>query len=109
MSSSSDALGSRTPLAVIRFSRPDVPYQSMLYTAMSKALERRPQAQFDLVAVAPNQGTPAQVALAQNKSRRNAEQVLRTLTEMGLPPSRVNLRSTTSTSANTNEVHIYVR
>lgn len=101
--------GTRRPLVVIRFDRPDVPYQSALYNAISRALERRPQAQFDLVAVAPNRGTPADVSLAQNQSRRHAEAVLRTLTEMGLPPSRVTLQSTTSTAASTNEVHIYVR
>jgi hypothetical protein len=107
--SSSASIGSRRPLVVIRFDRPDVPYQSALYNAVSRALERRPQSQFDLVAVAPNRGTPAQVALSQNKSRRHAEQVLRTLTDMGLPPSRVNLQATTSTAANVNEVHIYLR
>ncbi len=105
----STGLGSRRPLVVIRFDRADVPYQSALYNAISRALERRPQTQFDLVAVAPNRGTPAEVALAQNKSRRYAEQVLRTLTDMGLPPSRINLQATTSPAANVNEVRIYVR
>jgi TolA-binding protein len=103
------ALDNREPLVVIRFDRTDVPYQQALYTAVSKALERRPQAQFDLVAVAATQGNSGQAAINQSQSRRNAERVLRTLTDMGLPADRVNLSATTSTQVATNEVHLYVR
>jgi hypothetical protein len=103
------ALENREPLVVIRFDRTDVPYQQALYTAVSKALERRPQAQFDLVAVAASQGNAGQAAINQSQSRRNAERVLRTLTDMGLPADRVSLSATTSTQVVTNEVHLYVR
>jgi len=103
------AIENREPLVVIRFDRADVPYQQALYTAVSKALERRPQAQFDLVAVASGQGNAGQSAINQSQSRRNAERVLRTLTDMGLPPERVNLSATTSAQVATNEVQIFVR
>lgn len=102
-------LASGRPLVVIRFDRPNVQYQQALYEAISTALERRPNAAFDLVAVAPAGGTPAQVALNSNNARRNAEGVLRTLTNMGLPAERVSLAATTSPQAMTNEVHLYVR
>jgi len=103
------AATNRRPLVVIRFDRADVPYQQALYNAVSRALERRPQAAFELVAVTPSQGTPAENALNASKAKRHADDVLRTLTEMGLPANRVNLSSTTSTEAATNEVHIYVQ
>ena len=103
------AADNRRPLVVIRFDRPNVPYQEALYTAMSKALERRPAAQFGLVAVTPSGGTSAQVALNQSRSRKNAEAVLRTLTDMGLPPDRVSLSATTSGQVATTEVHIHVQ
>jgi hypothetical protein len=103
------AIENREPLVVIRFDRADVPYQQALYTAVSKALERRPQAQFDLVAVAASQGNAGQSAINQTQSRRNAERVLRTLTDMGLPADRVNLSATTSAQLATNEVQLYVR
>ena len=103
------AATNRRPLVVIRFDRADVPYQQALYNAVSRALERRPQAAFELVAVTPSQGTPAENALNASKAKRHADDVLRTLTEMGLPANRVNLSSTTSAEAATNEVHIYVR
>ena len=99
----------RQPLVVIRFDRPDVPYQQALYSALSQALDRVPTATFDIVAIAPNRGTPAEVALNTNKSKRNAEQVFRSLTDMGLSGDRVTLSTTTSSAVQTNEVHVFVR
>ncbi len=108
-STRSFAAANRRPLVVIRFDRPDPPYQRALYSAVSRVVEQRPQAQFDLVAVTPNQGAPADVALNTSKVKRQAQSVLRALTDMGLPAGRVSLSAMTSTMANTNEVHIYVR
>ena len=102
-------LANRRPLVVIRFDRPNVPYQEPLFTAATEALNRRPGAVFDIVSIVPQQGTPAQVALAANQSRRNAEQVMQTLIQMGLPSDRLSLSSTSSANVGSNEVHIYVR
>ena len=99
----------RRPLVVIRFDRDKVPYQQALYNAVGKVLERRPSAAFDLVAVAPASGGPARVALNTTKARRHAEEVLRSLTEMGLPPARVAVSGKTAGTASTNEVHLYLR
>jgi hypothetical protein len=99
----------RRPLVVIRFDRPDIPYQQALYAAVSRVLERRPDAVFDLVAVAPNAGGPARIALNSNKAQRFAEGVLRSLIDMGLPPSRVAMSGKTSGQSKTNEVHLYLR
>lgn len=103
------AVGQRQPLAVIRFNRDNVQYEQALFTVVGAALERRPNAAFDIVAVAPAGGDSARVALDTNRSRRNAENVLRTLTNMGLPADRMTLSATSSPSAQVNEVHIYVR
>lgn len=102
-------LAGRRPLVVIRFDRPDVPYQQALYNAVSKAIEARPQAQFDLVSVTPQRGGAADASLAQQRARRSAENVMRSLGDMGLPANRVTMSSTTSAEAATNEVHLYVR
>lgn len=99
----------RRPLVVIRFDRQNVQYEQALYTAVSRALERRPNAMFDLVAVAPSRGSAAQVTVASNRAKRSAEQVLRSLSDMGLPADRVRLSALTSGSAQSNEVHVYVR
>jgi hypothetical protein len=102
-------IAGRRPLVVIRFDRNDVPYQQALYSAVSRVLERRPDATFDLVAVAPAEGGPAREALNANKSRRLAEGVLRSLVDMGLPPARVAMSSKTLAQAKVNEVHLYLR
>jgi len=102
-------LGNRRPLVVIRFDRPNVPYQEPLFTAVREALNRRPGAVFDVVSIVPQRGTPAQVALNANQARRNAEQVVQNLTQMGLPSDRLSLSSTSSGTAVNNEVRIYVR
>ncbi|MEQ8665244.1 MAG: hypothetical protein RIC16_05915 [Rhodospirillales bacterium] len=99
----------RRPLVVIRFDRTTVPYEQALFNAVSKALERRPDAVFDLVAVAPATNDEAKAAINSSKSRRNAENVLRSLVDMGLPPSRVAISSKMQDTARVNEVHLYIR
>jgi hypothetical protein len=76
-----------------------VSYEQALYSALSGALARRPGATFDLVAVAPQSGNTAEVTSAQNRSKRDAERVLRSMSEMGLPMDRVRLSAMTSQSA----------
>ena len=99
----------KRPLVVIRFDRAKVPYQQALYNAVSRVLERRPSAVFDLVAVAPTAGGTAKMALNSNKARRHAEEVLRAMIEMGLPPARGAVSAKTLSAAKTNEVHVYLR
>ncbi len=102
-------ISNRRPLVVIRFDRPNVPYQQAVYNAVSKVIERRPDANIDLVAVAPSRGGAARVSLESTKVRRQAENVMRSLVDMGLPPSRIAMLASTSPNATTNEVHLYVR
>lgn len=103
------AAAGRRPLMVIRFDRANPAYEQALYTAVSRALERSPAANFDLVAVAPSRGGQSQAALAASTARRQAETVMRSLADMGLPAQRVTMSSTTSNQAQANEVHLYVR
>lgn len=99
------SLAGRRPLVVIRFTRPDVKYEPALYSAVSQALARKPGTVFDLVAIAPQKNG----ASAMSQSKRNADAVMRSLTSMGLPPSRITLSATTSTATDSNEVRLYVR
>lgn len=96
------------PLAVIKFDKPKVQYEGALYTAVKQALERKPMATFNVVAVSPKKGSPGQMALGATSARRNAEGVMRALTSMGLPSNRVRLSASDSSSAATSEVHVYV-
>jgi len=97
------------PLIKIRFDRADVDYEEPLYVAVNEAMQRYPNAVFDLKAVHPTQGNAAQIAIESTKSRRNAQKVLRTLTQLGLDAGRVNLSHEQSPEAATSEVHIYIR
>lgn len=103
------SLAQRRPLVVIRFDRPTVAYKEAVYNAISKVLERRNNAAFDLVAVTPDQGSLGRIAVESSKARRQAENVKRALVDMGLPSSRVALSAASSDTSNVNEVHIYVR
>jgi hypothetical protein len=109
MASRRPLLPDSRPLVVIRFDRPNVQYEQALYDAVSRALDRKPETAVDLVAVHPKTGSSAQVILNSTAARRNAENVLRTLVEMGLPATRVNMTSMSSATAQSNEVRVYVR
>ncbi len=102
-------LATGRPLVVIRFDSENVDYESALFSAVSAALDRRPNAAFDVVAVAPAAGNQAQIAVNANESRRHADAVLRSLASMGLPADRVSVSSVTSPGAQVSEVHVFVR
>jgi hypothetical protein len=93
-------VGTRQPLIVIRFDRPDVDYEAVVYSAMSEALARRPNAVFDLVGLAP--------AGSMTRSDDYVGRVYRSLIKMGVPPERLSLSATSSGQIQVDEVHIYV-
>ena len=95
-------------LAKIRFEKDNVNYQQSVYSAMRKALEEYPNAMFKLVAIYPETGNAAQAALSSTVARRNAEDVLRNITEMGMPMDRVEIGQFASAKADDSEVHIYI-
>ena len=98
-----------SPLVVGRFDRPNVDYQQILYAALNQALQNRPSASFQVVAVAPTRGNAASVQIAQSTARRHAEAVMRSMTDMGVPATRVGVASTTDPSATVSEVRVFVR
>lgn len=98
-----------TPLVVVRFDHPDVDYQQILYAALNQALQNRPGASFQVLAVAPTRGTAASVQIAQSTARRHAEDVMRSMSDMGVPAARMAVASTTDPSATVSEVRVFVR
>ena len=99
----------RRPLVVIRFDRKNVDYSQALFTAINRTLDRKPDAVFDLVAVSPSGGAPTQLSINAHSAQRSAEEVLQTLSDMGLPAERVKLSAMHSGDVQTNEVRIYLR
>jgi len=103
------AASAGTPLVVVKFDRPNVDYQQVLYAALNQALQNRPGANFQVVAVSPTRGTAASVQMAQSTARRHAQDVMRTMTDMGVPATRLNVASTTDPNATSSEVRVFVR
>jgi hypothetical protein len=97
------------PLVVIKFDRPDVDYQQVLYAALNQALQNRPSAGFEVVAVSPSRGNAASVQIAQTTARRHAQDVMRSMTDMGVPATRLGVASTTDPGASASEVRVFVR
>ncbi|HEX4890890.1 MAG TPA: hypothetical protein VFW37_11070 [Alphaproteobacteria bacterium] len=97
------------PLVVIRFDSANVEYEQPLYSALTRALESRPDARFDVVSVVPAGGNASSMRRSQTQSRRNAEAVMASIADMGLPASRLSISSTTSGDVSTNEVRVYMR
>ncbi|HEX4111645.1 MAG TPA: hypothetical protein VH020_03840 [Stellaceae bacterium] len=103
------APGERRPLVTIRFDHPHIAFEQALYTALSRALQRKPNASFELVAVSPSSGDAAQVSRYAGEAKRNAQNVMHALSRMGLPAERLALSAMTSEQARTSEVQIFVR
>lgn len=97
------------PLVKIRFDKQNVNYEQPVYMALSEAMEKYPSSRFEMVAVYPTQGNAAQLSIESTKARRNAEKVLRSMTQMGLPMDKVDISYSSSASVTDNEVHIYIR
>ena len=96
------------PLVVIKFDHPNVPYQQILLSALQEALKDRPSATFKVVAVTPTRGSASEVAQAQGASKRHAEDVLRSMADMGVPASRLQVASSTDPEAQASEVRVFV-
>jgi hypothetical protein len=97
------------PLVVIRFDRPNVDYQQAVYVATSEALQRYPNVSFEVVAVAPPGQNAAQGSLANSDAQKDAQEVVRSMNQIGIPGNRIKLSSTRSPQARTPEVHIFLR
>lgn len=89
------------PLMIIRFNQRTVMYERPLYVAVSRALETKSSAVFDVVSYAPqdDRGT----------AERNLGRVMGTLREMGVPGNRLNVVRQVNAPVDTSEVHIFVR
>jgi len=103
------SVGGVRPLAKIKFNKPNVNFEQPIYNAVQSALQRFPNGRFEVMAVHPTAGNAAKVAIESTRTRRNAEQVLRTLVQMGVDLERIDMSTAPSPEAASSEVHIFVR
>ncbi len=97
------------PIVSIKFARANTNYQKSLYAALSQALQAQPSASFNVVGISPTRGTAAAVQTAQNDARKHAQDVMKTMTEMGVPAARMDISSATDPSIRSSEVRVFLR
>ena len=91
-------------ILVIKFDDSSFDYSTALFESISAALEQMPSAGFEVVAVSPTGG-----ASYADQARTKASEVFNKILEMGVPSERLTLTSSNSTSAQAEEVHIYLK
>ena len=91
-------------ILVIKFDDTNFDYSTALFESISNALEQMPSANFEVVAVSPTGG-----ASFSDKARQRASEVFGKIVEMGVPSERMTLTSSNSTTAQAEEVHIYLK
>ena len=91
-------------ILVIKFDDTDFDYSNALFESISNALEQMPSANFEVVAVSPTGG-----ASFSDKARQKASEVFNKIIEMGVPSERMSITSSNSTTAQAEEVHIYLK
>jgi hypothetical protein len=91
-----------TPIATIKFDHPHVSYETELYSALSQALATQPAASFNVVGVAPADGSA-------ESAGHDARAVMHAMGEMGVPASRMSLSAATDAAITSSEVRVYVK
>ena len=91
-------------IVVLKFDDSELDYSAGLFQTISSALEQQPSAKFEIVAV-----SPTGVASYAIKARERAAEILSQIVEMGVPSERLSLTSSNSSSAQAEEVHIYLK
>lgn len=103
------AIQSGGPIVTIKFGHAHKAYDRLLYSALSQALAAKPSASFSVVGVSPAGGAEAGVQVAQNSAQHEAQDVMKTMGEMGVPASRMTVSSSTDAAIAASEVRVYVK
>jgi hypothetical protein len=96
------------PLVTIHFAK-RANYEKTLYAALSQALQSQPAASFSVIGVSPVRGTASAVQTAQSDALRHAQDVMHTMTSMGVPPTRMDISSSTDPAIRASEVRVFLR
>jgi hypothetical protein len=98
-----------TPKTVItiKFDHPKIEFEQNLYAALNQSLQAKPGASFRVVAVSPTGGSAAAVQKAQREAQHHAQDVLKSMTDMGVPAARVAISSSTDPEVSAPEVRVF--
>ena len=99
----------KNPLIVIRFEENrKTDYLRPLQAAIHETLRTKPESNFDVIAVSTDDGAPNDMMHQAELAKNRAEEVVQTITNMGLPAERVTL-SATRAAVKGSEVHIFIK
>ena len=93
------------PLFVAKFNKANVNYEDALKQAVSNAVSAKPNVRFEIVAVTPSNAAQ----LSKTNVQKNAGEIFKEITNMGVSADKVSLSSKTSGDTNVPEVRIYVK
>jgi hypothetical protein len=102
-------LATGRPYVVIRFPESNVDYEKPLSEAVKRALARKPDLAFDLVAVTPRAGTAEELADLTEQAHAEAAAVMKSLSNLGIGPERVSIMTWTGQPTDVNEIRLYIR
>ena len=97
------------PYVVIRFAESNTDYEKALSEAVKRAIARKPNLAFDLVAVTPRAGTAEELAELTNQAHAEAAAVMKSLSALGIGPERVSMMTWTGQPTDVNEIRLYIR
>jgi hypothetical protein len=96
-------------IVTIRFAHAKVDFEQDLYAALNQTLKATPGATFQVVAVSPTRGSATAMQKAQSEAQHHAQDVLKSMTDMGVPAARVAISSSTDPAASATEVRVYAK
>ena len=102
-------LATGRPYVVIRFTESSIDYEKALSEAVKRALARKPNLAFDLVAVTPRAGTADELADLTDQAHAEAAAVMKSLSALGIGPERVSMMTWTGQPTDVNEIRLYIR
>lgn len=98
-----------TPLVVIRFNQRRVYYEQPLYTAVSRAMEIKPDVRFHLIGFVPATGDSSKDEKLLKLSNQHLSEVSRTLMGMGIAQPQISTSTELASGIQFDEVHIFVQ
>ena len=97
------------PYVSIRFDRARPAYEDTLYSALVRALDRYPAAEFDIVLAMPPLAVGGAADEATTRAEARIEEVVLLMSDMGLPAERIRVAARTDMTSAADEIRIYVR
>lgn len=100
-----NAAVSGKPLFVAKFNKSKVNYHDGLKRAVNGALAKKPAAHFNVVAVAPSNGSQ----LSKTNAQKNASAIFQEMIDLGVGADKISLSSKISGDSASSEVRIYIK